>query len=121
LAEHRQSPETMVIDCCDSRVSPEAIFLMVRCAEHGDVRDRVGEETFRCDLWLATERREQPTVSPLVRIRGGMTGRELRQAVRRCDDTLALRMTKADDEATTVADAKDRTCQALLCLPRHAR
>ena len=26
LAEHGQSPETMVIGCCDSRVSPEVIF-----------------------------------------------------------------------------------------------
>src|ERR1700716_1165324 len=26
LAEHGQSPEIMVIGCCDSRVSPEAIF-----------------------------------------------------------------------------------------------
>src|SRR6516225_4476286 len=26
LAERGQSPETMVIGCCDSRVSPEAVF-----------------------------------------------------------------------------------------------
>src|SRR5262245_63278057 len=26
LAEHGQSPEIMVIGCCDSRVSPEVIF-----------------------------------------------------------------------------------------------
>src|SRR4029079_4896456 len=26
LAEHGQTPETMVIGCCDSRVSPEVIF-----------------------------------------------------------------------------------------------
>src|ERR1700750_1939333 len=26
LAEHGQSPEVMVIGCCDSRVSPEVIF-----------------------------------------------------------------------------------------------
>src|SRR6266852_9704655 len=26
LAEHGQSPEVMVVGCCDSRVSPEVIF-----------------------------------------------------------------------------------------------